>query len=156
MSDVNKSKTIRLPHMFQKSNRNISRGHDSDFLNANLAKIVKSYQNTKINSLSVSESIRGLLKEEKYQVEELIDNYLTELNNRYRKKEINETIKVDIDIDEIIKSSEEEIKKHKDQKSLLKNLIDDIKINDSDNLRYDDEKFVSNIEAMIKESLNEE
>lgn len=142
--------------MFQKSNRNISRGHDSDFLNANLAKIVKSYQNTKINSLSVSESIRGLLKEEKYQVEELIDNYLTELNNRYRKKEINETIKVDIDIDEIIKSSEEEIKKHKDQKSLLKNLIDDIKINDSDNLRYDDEKFVSNIEAMIKESLNEE
>ena len=97
-----------------------------------------------------------MLKEEKYQVEELIDNYLTELNNRYRKKEINETIKVDIDIDEIIKSSEEEIKKHKDKKSLLKNLIDDIKINDSDNLRYDDEKFVSNIEAMIKESLNEE
>lgn len=156
LSEDNKSKTIRLPHMFQKSFRSISRNHDIDFLDANLAKIVKSYQNTSNSSISVTESIKRLLQDEKYQVEKLIDEYLKELNRSYRKKEINETINEEIDIDEILKSSEEEIKKHKDQKSLLKNLIDDININDNTNLRYDDEKFASNIEAMIKETLNED
>lgn len=156
--------------MFQRTfhDVNISSNYDLEFIEDNLAKIVKSYRNTsettKFKQNSIIESIKNLLNDNEFEEEVVLSEYLSEIKNKYLDSKLEEEViyvkeveeeKV-YNIEDILKSSEQEIFNTKDQKGLLKNLIDDININTNNNISYDDEKFMNNMQEIINESLNED
>ena len=156
--------------MFQRTfhDVNISSNYDLEFIEDNLAKIVKSYrntsENTKFKQNSIIESIKNLLNDNEFEEEVVLNEYLSEIKNKYLDTKLEEEVipvkeveeeKV-FNIEDILKSSEQEIFNTKDQKGLLKNLIDDININTNNNISYDDEKFMNNMQEIINESLNED
>src|SRR5690554_353895 len=145
--------------MFQKSFINeTAKEHDIYF--DNLAKIVKSYRNNKATNYSVLDSIKNLLNDDKIEGETEVRKYIEEIKNKYcdiqHQKTKLEEEETEENIENIIKSSEKVINNSKDQKGLLKNLIDDININSNSTLSYDDEKFASNMAEIINETINED
>jgi len=153
------NKNLKLPHMFQKSFINeTAKEHDIYF--DNLAKIVKSYRNNKATNYSVLDSIKNLLNDDKIEGETEVRKYIEEIKNKYcdiqHQKTKLEEEETEENIENIIKSSEKVINNSKDQKGLLKNLIDDININSNSTLSYDDEKFASNMAEIINETINED
>ncbi|NLC94066.1 MAG: hypothetical protein GX676_00030 [Bacilli bacterium] len=170
---------IRMPHMFRKSNTDII---DNDVsIDLHLKKITRSFrvnlsdQNNgansyidciknyerlvKMNSLAPLETklleLRQTLIKEIPHVEETVEEVENmEVVTETVTEEIVETNE-DINIDEIIKTTEQEIFSAKDQRAVLMNLIEDINMN-SKKTQYDDSKFEQNIQEIIKETQEED
>ncbi len=163
--------------MFQKNHQDSS---DIELLSEhreNLAKIMKSYRSyhekgTDINANSVVDSLKNLLALHNINETTSLYNYLAEIKIKYLneisdtpiEESIEEEVELEleqiveekvehVDMDDIFKSTEQEILNAKDQKSLLMSLIADINVNSSSKTKYDDTQFERNIKEMIDETI---
>jgi hypothetical protein len=136
----------------------------------NLAKILKSYRNhNSTNYSSVVNSVSSLMVNNSEKEFQALDKDLLALKQEYmhtvdypEEVKINEDkygenkAKETLNIENIIKTSETEINKTKDQKNLLKSLIDDININSGNKANYDDAQFERNMADIINDTLSNE
>lgn len=176
---------IRMPHMFRKSNTDIidndisidmhlakiTRSFRVNLSNSNESTnsyidCLKNYERlVKSSAISPLEDkllelrqtlIRDIPQIEEDVVEEVEKmEVVEEVMTEPVKQEIAIVNSEEINIDEIIKTSEQEIFSAKDQRTVLLNLIDDIS-NNSKNIQYDDSRFEQNIKEIINETQEEE
>lgn len=179
-----KNQKNKMPHMFQKSNQGPKLDTDDiDLLpqhQQNLSKIVKSYRSPQDIHLGVKRdtlvsTAKNLLETQTNEGIDSLYDYLEQLKTKYSLEKVpdvdenkkieaenNETtIKIEessdqININDILQKSEQEIINSTDQKSLLKSLIDDINLNSSSRTNNDDSMLEHNITEIINETVDED
>lgn len=166
--------SIKLRHMFQNEDEEGIKQESNEFdieeqYQKNKAKIAKKFNidNEKEFNETTLHSLKQLLHLNSYKPTQSIYDFIEEIKQENEAKlneiTINEQIEpnnkkenVDnININDLIITSEKDIFNSTDQKSILQNLINDINSNSMDNNNYDNELFEKNIDEMIKETQDE-
>ncbi|QVK16987.1 hypothetical protein KHQ81_08805 [Mycoplasmatota bacterium] len=152
----------------------------------NLSKIVKSYQSSQKIDLkgennTLVSTVKNLLETQTTEEINSLYDYLEQLKGNYVSEKVldvdeqidlepdndetNFEIEVsteqdhnndDVNINDILHKSEQEIINTTDQKSLLKSLIDDINLNSSSNTNNDDSLLEDNMNEIIDETVEED
>jgi hypothetical protein len=153
-NDKTKQSNIRLRHMFQtddsgKVTVTIPDTLDDEHLN----KIVVKFENKQGKDLTLVDSVKQLIEISNHQPTESLLKYIKELKSRYQSESTSSDsldIMEEINFDEIILKSEEELRQ-KDQRAILYELIEDINRSSPNKASYKEEEFETNFHQILKE-----